>query len=36
MNKKTKITAVLLAVVIALICASVFVACNKDLSLIHI
>lgn len=30
MNKKTKITAVLLAVVIALICASVFVACNKD------
>ena len=28
MNKKT--TAVLLAVVIALICASVFVACNKD------
>lgn len=30
MNKKTRITAVLLAVVIALICASVFVACNKD------
>lgn len=30
MNKKTKITAVLLTVVIALICASVFVACNKD------
>lgn len=30
MNKKTKITAVLLAVVIALICACVFVACNKD------
>ncbi len=30
MNKKTKITAVLLSVVIALICASVFVACNKD------
>ena len=30
MNKKTKITAVLLAVVIALICASVFVACNKN------
>ena len=30
MNKKTKITAVLLAVVIALICVSVFVACNKD------
>lgn len=30
MNKKTKITAILLAVVIALICASVFVACNKD------
>lgn len=30
MNKKTRITAVLLTVVIALICASVFVACNKD------
>lgn len=30
MNKKTKITAVLLAVVIALICACVFVACNKN------
>ncbi len=30
MNKKTRITAVLLAVVIALICASVFVACDKD------
>lgn len=30
MNKKTRITAVLLAVVIALICASVFVACNKE------
>lgn len=30
MNKKTRITAVLLAVVIALICASVFVACNKN------
>ena len=30
MNKKTRITAVLLAVVIALICACVFVACNKN------
>ena len=30
MKKKTRITAVLLTVVIALICASVFVACNKD------
>lgn len=30
MNKKTRITAVLLTVVIALICACVFVACNKN------
>ena len=30
MNKKTRITALLAVLIVALICASVFVACNKD------